>query len=135
MRGSASSRCIERRYRPRRRATAIPAQGLLDPLWARTAAVAQAHSGQEATAPFVECVNHVVSLNTERVMVRERSRTPGALSVIVFLISVVSFAAGSDCGARYRRGRPTAPALFSCAASRFAVGTAWAKKRFSPGQR
>ena len=35
----------------------------------------------------------------------------------------------------YRRGRAFAPAALSWIARRSAVGTAWAKKRFSPGHR
>jgi len=69
------------------------AQPLLDRLWAQTVHVGRANPGQDVTALFIESVNEVVSLNTERVMVRERSRIPGALSVILFLIAVVSFAA------------------------------------------
>jgi hypothetical protein len=75
------------------RGRAHSAQELLDRLWAQAAAVGRAQPGQEATALFVESVNHVITLNAERVMVRERSRIPGALAAVMFLISVVSFAA------------------------------------------
>jgi hypothetical protein len=74
-------------------ATKDSAQSLLDALWAQAVVVGRANPGQDVTAMFIESVNDVVSLNSERVMVRERSRIPHALSLILFLIAVVSFAA------------------------------------------
>ena len=78
----------------------VPAAGkphsageLLDRLWEQTAAEGQARPGLDVVASFVESVNRVITLNTERTMVRERGRIPGALAAVMFLISVVSFAA------------------------------------------
>jgi hypothetical protein len=70
-----------------------PSRELLDRLWAQTAAVGERQPGLEVVALFVDSANDVIRLNAERVMVRERSRIPGAFWAVLFLIAILSLAA------------------------------------------
>lgn len=42
---------------------------------------------------FVDSASEVIALNAERAMVRERSRIPVGIDVVMFVLSVVAFAA------------------------------------------
>jgi len=73
------------------------ADELLDRLWVQAAAVGQ--NSSEVIAEFVGSVNQVISLHTERIMVRERSHIPGPLwGALYFLTTLALAMMGYHCG-------------------------------------
>ncbi len=72
-------------------------RALLDQLWAQAAKVGAQNPG--GVDVFLEAVHRVIELHAERVMVRERTRIPGFLWVILVTISVLATASmGYHCG-------------------------------------
>jgi len=65
---------------------------LLDRLWAQVASVGDKARDVATVALFVDSANRVISLNAERVMLRERSRIPRAMDAVVILLTILSFA-------------------------------------------
>ena len=68
------------------------ATALLDQLWAQVASVGDKARDVATVALFVDSANRVISLNAERVMLRERSRIPRAMDAVLILLTVLSFA-------------------------------------------
>jgi hypothetical protein len=68
------------------------AKALLDPLWAQVASVGDKARDVATVALFVDSANQVISLNAERVMLRERSRIPRAMDAVLLLLTVLTFA-------------------------------------------
>lgn len=76
---------------------ALSATDLLDRLWQQTAAVAQ--NSSDVVALFVESINAVIDVNTERKLVRERSHIPGPLWDTLYLLALLALTAmGYHCG-------------------------------------
>ncbi len=65
---------------------------LLDRLWAQVASVGDKARDVATVALFVDSANRVISLNAERVMLRERSRIPRAMDAVLILLTILSFA-------------------------------------------
>ena len=65
---------------------------LLDRLWAQVAIVGDKARDVATVALFVDSANRVISLNAERVMLRERSRIPRAMDAVLILLTILSFA-------------------------------------------
>jgi hypothetical protein len=65
---------------------------LHDRLWAQAAAV-DFNSSSEVVSLFVESLNKVIDLHAERILVRERSRIPGTVWVVLYLVAVLTLAA------------------------------------------
>ena len=59
------------------------ATALLDQLWAQVASVGDKARDVATVALFVDSANRVISLNAERVMLRERSRIPRAMDAVL----------------------------------------------------
>jgi hypothetical protein len=68
------------------------AKTLLDQLWTQVASVGDKARDVATIALFVDSANRVISLNAERVMLRERSRIPRAMDAVLILLTVLSFA-------------------------------------------
>ncbi len=72
-------------------------RALLDQLWAQAAKVGAQNPG--GVDVFLEAVNRVIELHEERIMVRERTRIPGFLWVILVTIATLAMASmGYHCG-------------------------------------
>jgi len=67
------------------------ADALLNQLWAQAAVVGAQNPG--GVDVFLSSVNKVIELCQERVMVRERSRIPGAFWAVLYLITIFAHAA------------------------------------------
>ena len=67
------------------------AKELLDRLWKSAAAVGEQNPGQVDV--FLGYVSRVIELEQERVMVRERSRIPGAYWVILYFVALLATSA------------------------------------------
>jgi hypothetical protein len=65
---------------------------LLDRLWAQVASVGEKARDVATVALFVDSANRIISLNAERVMLRERSRIPRAMDAVLILLTILSFA-------------------------------------------
>jgi hypothetical protein len=65
---------------------------LHDRLWTQAAAV-DFNSSPEVVSLFVDSMNKVIDLHAERILVRERSRIPGTVWVVLYLVAVLTLAA------------------------------------------
>jgi hypothetical protein len=65
---------------------------LLDRLWAQATSVGDKQMDVANVQLFIDSVNKVISLNTERVNLRERSRIPAAMDAVLLLMTVLTFA-------------------------------------------
>ena len=65
---------------------------LLDRLWAQAAAEGRKNPGLEVVSLFVDSTNTVIKLHEERLMFRERSRIPGALWAVLYVITSLALA-------------------------------------------
>jgi hypothetical protein len=72
--------------------TSQSSKELHDRLWAQTAAV-DFNSSPDVVSLFVESMNKVIDLHAERILVRERSRIPGTVWVVLYLVAVLTLAA------------------------------------------
>lgn len=72
--------------------TSQSSKELHDRLWAQVAAV-DFNSNPDVVSLFVESVNKVLDLHAERILVRERSRIPGTVWVVLYLVAVLTLAA------------------------------------------
>jgi hypothetical protein len=68
------------------------AKALLDQLWTQAALVGEKHPDVANIALFIDSANRVISLNTERVNLRERNRIPGAMDAVLILLTILTFA-------------------------------------------
>ena len=68
-------------------------QILLNEIWARTEAVGRANPNAEVIALFVEGVNNVETVHHERVLIRERTRIPGAFWFVLYFLAILSLMA------------------------------------------
>lgn len=68
------------------------AKALLDQLWAQATSVGEKQLDVANVALFIDSANRVISLNTERVNLRERSRIPAAMDAVLLLMTVLTFA-------------------------------------------
>ncbi len=59
-------------------------------MWAHTALVGQKSS--DVIALYVDSVNKMIDLRTERVMLRERSRIPGVFWAVLYAVTILSLA-------------------------------------------
>jgi hypothetical protein len=74
------------------KARSIPsAKELQNQLLAQTALVGE--KSNDVIALFVDSVNKVIDLRTERVMLRERSRIPGAFWAVLYAVTILALAA------------------------------------------
>ena len=67
------------------------AKELQNQLWAQTALVGEKSS--DVIAFFVDSVNKMIDFHTQRVMLRERSRTPGVFWAVLFAVTILALAA------------------------------------------
>ena len=67
------------------------AKELQNQLWAQTALVGEKSS--DVIALFVDSVNKMIDLRTERVMLRERSRIPGVFWAVLYAVTILALAA------------------------------------------
>jgi hypothetical protein len=67
------------------------AKALLDQLWAQAAVVGAQNPG--GVDVFLGAVTRVIELRQERVMVRERSRIPGPMWAVLYLVAILALAA------------------------------------------
>ena len=67
------------------------AKNLLDRLWSSAAAVGVQNPG--GVDVFLSSVSRVIELQQERLMVRERSRIPGAYWIVLYLVALLAMAA------------------------------------------
>ena len=82
---------------------------LLDQLWKYAALVGEQNPG--AVDVFLTYVSRVVELQQERVMVRERSRIPGAYWVVLFTVALLALSSvGYHCGVS---GTSRSPVMFA----------------------
>lgn len=73
------------------------AAALLDRLWKAVAAVGEQNPGQVDV--FLSYASRIFELQQERIMVRERSRIPGAFWLVLYLVAVLAF-----CSVGYHGG-------------------------------
>ncbi len=75
------------------------AKELLAHLWSVAETVGQENPNSEAVALFVQSVNEVEDLHHQRLLLRERTRIPGAFWAVLYLVAVLGLGAmGYHCG-------------------------------------
>jgi hypothetical protein len=70
----------------------LKSRALLDQLWEHAGAAEKVDPSSNGISLFVESVNRVISCHEERLMLRERSRIPTSLSLVLLLMAILSFA-------------------------------------------
>lgn len=68
------------------------ATALLDELWAQATSVGEKQQDVANVALFIDSASRVISLDTARVNLRERSRIPVAMDAVVLLLTILAFA-------------------------------------------
>jgi uncharacterized protein YqgC (DUF456 family) len=69
------------------------AKELQNQLWAQAAAVGEKSSDSAVVALFIDSVNKMIDLRTERVLLRERSRVPGTFWAVLYVVAILGSAA------------------------------------------
>jgi hypothetical protein len=83
--------------------TGRSARDLLDRLWKASAVVGEQNPG--GVDVFLGYVGRVIELQQERIMVRERSRIPGAYWAVLYVVAALALAAGGYHGGVAGTGR------------------------------
>jgi len=84
-----------------------PAAHMLDELSDHAIAVGQANPNSEAIALFIEAVNDVENQHHFRLLVRERTRIPGAFWIVLYALAILGLGGmGYHCGISGTRHSP-----------------------------
>jgi len=61
-------------------------------LWMQAMAVGRGNPDSEVAALFIESVNNVIDIHTQRVVARQQSRIPGTFWIVTYVIAIIAHA-------------------------------------------